>query len=69
MQLIAIDTLRVTAATPSRVQAGDRFEINDSDGETLVRRGLARRADRAAAADPVKKPTRAKRAPVKEGQD
>lgn len=63
MKLIANDTLRVTAATPSRVNKGDRFDINDGDGEALVRRGLARPARAADAEVPAApaKPARAKK--------
>lgn len=68
MQLIANDTLRVTAATPSRLLAGDCFDINDGDGAALVRRGLARLPDQEPASA-GKKPTRARKAPAKEGQD
>lgn len=45
MKLIANDLLRITAATPSKLSAGDEFEINDDEGAILVARGLARAVD------------------------
>ena len=42
MKLQALDTLHISNVRPEPLRAGEEFEVNEGEGQQLVKRGLAK---------------------------
>jgi hypothetical protein len=66
MKLIALDTVHVSSASSENILEGQRFEVSDAEGKSLIDRGLAKKAEGASARNKAEGRSRSnKSAPIR----